>query len=85
MGTHMKTTIEVAPALLADARRIAAEEGITLRALIEEGLRSSIQRRSTPRAFRLRDASFRGEGLQAPFAEADWAVLRAAAYEGRGA
>ena len=40
MGTHMKTTIELADGLLADARRVAAEEGTTLRALLEEGLRA---------------------------------------------
>lgn len=85
MGTHMKTTIELADGLLADARRVAAEEGTTLRALLEEGLRASLQRRAARPTFRLRDASFRGEGLQASFADADWPLIRAAAYEGRGA
>lgn len=85
MGTHMKTTIEVADGLLADARRVAAEEGTTLRALLEEGLRACLQRRAARTTFRLREASFRGNGLQEPFAENDWAAVRAAAYEGRGA
>lgn len=84
MGTHMKTTIELADALLADARRVAAEEGTTLRALLEEGLRASLQLRVVGPKFRLRDASFRGDGLQEQFTDADWSGLRAAAYEGRG-
>ena len=80
----MKTTIEVADGLLADARRVAAEEGTTLRALLEEGLRASLQLRAARPSFRLRDGSFRGEGLQDPFTDADWSSIRAAAYEGRG-
>ena len=85
MGTHMKTTIEMADGLLADARRVAAEEGTTLRALLEEGLRASLQRRAVRSKFRLREASFLGDGLQEPFSDGDWSGIRAAAYEGRGA
>ena len=85
MGTHMKTTIDMADGLLADARQLAEREGTTLRALFEEGLRLVLARRAQREPFRLEDASFRGEGLQEPFVEADWASLRAAAYEGRGA
>lgn len=85
MGTHMKTTIEMADGLLADARRVAAEEGTTLRALLEEGLRASLQRRAVRSKFRLREASFLGDGLQEPFSDGDWSGIRAAAYAGRGA
>lgn len=35
----MKTTVEIADSLLAAARRLAAKEGTSVRALIEEGLR----------------------------------------------
>jgi hypothetical protein len=40
MGTHMKTTIEINDELFRTARQRAADTGTTLRALVEEGLRS---------------------------------------------
>lgn len=56
MGAHMKTTIEISDDLLQRARRLADERGLTLRALVEEGLRLSLQARSEPAqpTFRLR-------------------------------
>ena len=37
-SSHMKTTVEIAPALLARAKKLAAQRQTTLRALIEAGL-----------------------------------------------
>jgi hypothetical protein len=80
----MKTTIEIPDALLAEARRVAEREGVTLRALVERGLRSIL--RDQPRAgFRLRRASFAGQGLQPGVTEGDWTPIRDLSYEGRGA
>ena len=81
----MKTTIELADALLEEARRVARREGTTLRALVEQGLRQAIaqrQRRTAP--FRLRDASFGRGGLRPELEGASWDRLRELAYEGRG-
>ena len=82
MGTHMKTTIDLADALFGEAKRVAARDGTTLRTLIEEGLRLALDRRSGKGAFRLRDASFKGgRGLHPDFARRGLSSLREAAYE----
>ena len=86
MGAHMKTTIEIADALLTDAKRVAAREGVTVRALVEQGLRRVLdeRRRKTP-GFKLRKASVKGRGLQPGLEGASFDRLRELAYEGRGA
>lgn len=84
MGSHMKTTIEISDHVLAQAKRAAHRDGTTLRALIESGLRTELARRRGARGgFKLRDASFGGNGLQPAAAQAGWDELRALAYEGR--
>lgn len=85
MGSHMKTTIEIADGLLNVAKRLAARRGVTLRTLVEEGLRQGVESDRGRPAFRLRDASFTGEGLQPAFDSAPWDRVRDAAYEGHGA
>lgn len=84
MGTHMKTTVEISDALAREAKDLAAREGTTLRQIIEAGLRAVLRERRKKGAFRLRDASFGGKGLQPEFRGADWERIREAAYEGRG-
>jgi Arc/MetJ family transcription regulator len=84
MGAHMKTTIEIADALLTEARRVAEQRGVTLRTLVEEGLRHVVKTGKRRPEFRLRDASFTGEGLQPAFDGAPWERVRDAAYEGHG-
>lgn len=87
MGTHMKTTIEIADALFHEARRVAERDATTFRRLVETGLRKVLaEKRSRPARFRLRDARFKGgKGLQRGAPQADWTAVRAAIYEGRGA
>ena len=82
----MKTTIELSDAALDEARRVAAREGTTLRALIEEGLRRVLaDRRGRQAGFRLRDVSVDGEGLSPEFAGESWPTVRDAIYRERGA
>ena len=60
----MKTTVEIDDSLLREARKLAAREGTTLRALVEQGLRRVLAETKRPRKkFKLRKASFKGDGL----------------------
>jgi Bacterial antitoxin of type II TA system, VapB len=80
----MKTTVEIPQTLLDEARKLASQEGTTLRALVEEGLRRIIAERRHAGAFRLRQATFKGTGLQVGVAGVPWEGIRDMAYEGRG-
>ena len=82
MVTHMKTTIELSDALLRAARKRARARGLTLRAVVEEGLRLVLRDEASVQPFRLRRASFKGEGM-ADVAN-DWNGIRDAVYRGRG-
>lgn len=84
MVSHMKTTIEITDELLERAREAARRERTTLRALVEEGLRTSIEQRRRGRRFQLRDASVGGQGLAPEFHDASWERIRDAAYGGSG-
>jgi hypothetical protein len=81
----MKTTVELSDDLMRRAKSVAAKEGTTLRALLEEGLRWALGRRRKPRGFKLRDASVGGKGVQPGVDDTDWTSLRDAIYRGRGA
>ena len=81
----MKTTIDIADGLFNTARRTAQREGTTLRALVEEGLRRVLGERAHRSAFRLRRATFKGEGLQPDVAREGWDRIRDRAYEDHGA
>ncbi len=77
----MKTTVEIDDALFSQAKALAAKENLSIRSLIEEGLRSAIAARNaaTVKPFRLRDGSFKGgRGLQPGV---DWKDLVSLAYE----
>jgi hypothetical protein len=81
----MKTTLDISDPLLREARKLAARERTTLRALVEQGLRSVVAERGrrSP-AFRLRKASFKGRGLRAELRDAGWDRLRELTYQDRG-
>jgi len=79
----LKTTIEISDQLSESAKACARENGITLRSLIEQGLRMAISANRNKHTFQLRDASVGGRGLQDAFRDADWATFREAIYESR--
>lgn len=85
MVTHMKTTVEIADPLLTQAKRVAAREGTTVRALIEDGLRRVLEEREARAPFTLRRATFRGEGVHPDVREGAWERIRGLIYEGHGA
>ena len=83
---EMKTTIELSDAALEEAKRVAAREGTSLKALIEEGLRKVLaERRARRIGFRLRRAAFKGEGLAPEFEGESWPSVRDTIYRERGA
>ncbi|HEY2385671.1 MAG TPA: type II toxin-antitoxin system VapB family antitoxin [Candidatus Binatia bacterium] len=78
----MKTTLDVSDPLLEAAKDLAAREGTTLRAVVEEALRALLARKRSQSSVRLRDASFKGRGLHPDFAaRGGWTRLREAAYD----
>ena len=81
----MKTTLDISDPLLKEARKVAARQRTTLRALVEQGLRQVLADNRRRRPFRLRKASFKGRGLRPELGGAGWEQLRDLAYEGRGA
>jgi hypothetical protein len=76
----MKTTVDLPDALLRQAQELARVDRTTVKALIEEGLRSVLARRAESGRFVLRDASVGGRGLSREFAGATWDDIRDAAY-----
>lgn len=78
----MKTTVEIADPLFAEAKREAHEAGITLRELIEAGLRRILdERKRQTKPFKLRDASVKGT-LQPGVRIDDGRAVRAYSYMG---
>lgn len=80
----MKTTVEISDTLYERARATAAREKTTLRALVEDGLRRTLAERERPANFKLREASFGGQGLQPGVQAGSWEHIRELIYEGRG-
>jgi len=83
MVGHMKTTVGIPDSLLSDAKRLAVEEGLTLRELVVTGLRLVLKRRDRDE-FRLRDARVDGRGVQVGVNEGDWTRIQRMIYTGRG-
>ena len=81
----MKTTVEISDSLLRQARKLAAREGVTLRALVERGLHHVISETRHKTQFKLRRATFKGKGLHPDFENTSWERLRDTIYRNHGA
>jgi hypothetical protein len=77
MVVRVKTTVDIAEAMLREAKLIAAREGTTLKALIDEGLRHVIDERAQQKTgFRLRDVRY-GDSVGAPGIDPnDWMSIK---------
>ena len=82
MGTHMKTTVEIADPLLEQAKAEARRRGTSLRSLIEEGLRRVIAE-PTAAAYVLPDCSVSGGGPTDLWLSSPWDDKLEMIYEGR--
>ncbi len=81
----MKTTVEIPDPLFRQVKALAAKEGTSVKAVIERALRQMMQTRKRPtKPFKLKDCSFKGEGLQDGLTWDDWDKIREMSYEGRG-
>ena len=81
---RMKTTIEIADGLAGKAKAHAAKENVTLRSLIERGLRMALRADSRRHCFKLKDAGVGGRGLDPSYRGADWPRIRETIYKDRG-
>ena len=80
----MKTTIEVQDDLLERSKRLARQEGTTLRAFIEEGLQLALRARTGKRRQPFAVQPFVGDGLAPEFQSVGWERLREEIYRDRG-
>jgi hypothetical protein len=71
--------------LLRQDKQVAARERTTVKALLEQGLRTVLADRRRRSAFTLRKASFRGDGLASGRSLQDWSAIRDLVYAERGA
>jgi hypothetical protein len=80
----MKTTIEISDDLLERSRKLARQEGLTLRALVEEGLRMAVaaHRQRKPKPFRF--PVYGKGGMSEEFRDGGWESIRDEIYRGRG-
>ena len=76
----MKTTVEIDDALFARAKAFARREGRTMRSLIEEGLRRSLEPGEVRGPFVLPDRSVGDPDAPDPLEEWSWQDLRREVY-----
>lgn len=84
MASHMKTTVQIPDALLAEIQQIATKNKTTLRALMQEGLQHVVEReRIKKKPFKLKDCSVGDPNAPWPLEGKSWEEIRALAYGDR--
>jgi metal-responsive CopG/Arc/MetJ family transcriptional regulator len=65
MSRCMRTTLRLEDHLLAEVKKLAAETGSTMTAVIEDALREKLARRTAPQSrSKVKFTTFRGKGLR---------------------
>ena len=78
----MKTTIDIPASLFAQAKQQASQDNVTLKLLVEEGLRLILDRKNIAKEkFQLRPLKSVGGGMTPEFQSAGWDRIRDAIYD----
>ena len=79
----MKITIDIATDLAVRAQALAAKRGVTLRTVVEQGLRMALEEDQGAKRYRLPNRSVQGRGLHREFGSRPWSDILEASYGGR--
>jgi hypothetical protein len=77
----MKTTVEIPDGLMLEIKRYALDRKLTFRQVVETSLRETLQKPRPVVPFKLKDCSFKGDGMVKDFT---WDEIRDIIYEPRG-
>lgn len=83
--SNIKTTIDIPDSLLDQTRKLARQEHVTFRELVEEGLNLVVARHRQKKPIQVKPVTFKGKGLATELQQTPWAAIRDTIYEGRGA
>jgi hypothetical protein len=85
MASHMKTTVQIPDALLAEIQAIATKNKTTLRALMQEGLMHVVEReRMKKKPFKLKDCSVGPKKVNEELLGRQWEDIVDLVYGDRG-
>jgi hypothetical protein len=80
----MKTTIDITDPLLAQAKRLAAKRGTTLKALMEQGLRHVVADKAHAAPYQFVPVTDKMPVVPGGYPHMSWEQMRDIIYEGRG-
>lgn len=80
----MKITLDITDRLMREAKAVAQRKGVTVRSLVERGLKLALSERRARKGFRLKDWSVPGQGLQTSARDLSWEQLRDLTYGDHG-